>query len=274
MSPKKITSTPATKGVKAKIRPEIQEGISPEALKAIDDCIKRTCGKKDAEYFRELLTNLILNNTLHYTILNEIPVRSGEVGKTKFDQLYDASQALAFPPYCEKTMKTLLGNDVYDEEIKIWRVLLPAKFGISSILLRANSYQDAFALACDYACRVSLRLFSRIPSDLSIRVLFVTESALRRTLELRVLNRNSKRKEFSLEGRVFTFKQLAGARIFALGHLKNDPRRSLARYLERKDLNRIMYKAKSYRISGVEAEVLMTDMKTLEHAFKTDEPKE
>jgi hypothetical protein len=259
MSSKKITKSP-----------EYQTGLSPEALEAIEACVKRMMGKRDKEYFREFLKDLITNNTLHYTMLSEIPRPAGEVGKTKFDQLYDASQALAFPPYQMSTLKKLLGEDFEDDGIRIWRILFPEKFGISSVLIRAHSYQDAFALGCDYACRASLRLFRKIPSDLSIRVLFVTEKALRKILGMRVINKAQKRREFNLEGRAFTFKQLSGARIFALGHLKNDSRRSLARYVERKDLDRIMYKAKSYRISGVEAEVLMSDMKTLQKAFKNE----
>lgn len=237
--------------------------LSPEALDSIERCILRMCGKKDEEYFREVLQELVKNNAIHYSILEDIPIHPAKAGKTKFDQIYDAAQKLAFPDYKLNTLKRLVGDNI-DPDMKIWRVILPESLGIASVLIRANSYQDAFALACDYACRVSLRLFKKIPSDLSIRVMFMSERSLRRHLKVRELNKYNKRKTLKLEGREFTFKQLAGARIFALGHFKNDHRRSLARYVEKKDLDRIYEKTELYRVSGVESEVLMTDLKSLQ----------
>jgi len=238
--------------------------LSEEALEAIEKCIFRMSGKKDEEYFREVLTELIKNNAIHYSILEEIPIHPAKSGKTKFDQIFDAAQKLAFPDYKINTLRRLVGESI-DPDMKIWRVILHESFGMASVLIRANSYQDAFALACDYALRISLRLFKKIPSDISIRVMFVSERSLRRHLKVRELNRYHKRKEFKLEGREFTFKQLAGARIFALGHFKNDPRRSLARYVEKKDLDKIYEKTTLYRVSGVESEILISDLKPVKN---------
>ena len=224
------------------------------------------CGKKDEEYFRDMLIGMLKSNAIHYSLLEEIPQHPGTVGKTKFDQLYDAAQKLAFPDYHLKTLKRLLGEEP-DPEIKIWRVILPEEYKISAVLIRAYSFQDAFSLGCDYACRLSLRIFHRLPRDLNIRVMFVSDRALRRHLNIREVNRNKKRHELKLEGREFTPKQIAGARIFALGHEANDPKRSLARYVEKKDLERISHKQQLYRVSGVESEILISDMKKLQKAF-------
>ena len=228
----------------------------------IERCLLRMCGKKDESYYREMLTKLVENQSIDISLLEEIPRHPDIVGKTKFDQLYDAALSLAFPGYKEKTLRKLVG-DVYDPDLKIWRVILPPKFGITAVLIRASSYQDAFALGCDYACRVSLRLFQKIPLDLTIRVMFVSERSVKRKLTLRKTNRDVKRNKYKLIGRVHSPKELSGVRIFALGHLRNDPRRNLANYVEEKDLTRIKELSKSYRISGVEAEIYDSDMKAL-----------
>ena len=89
-------------------------------------------------------------------------------------------------------------------------------------------------------------------------------------IKIREINKFHKRQEFKLEGREFTFKQIAGARIFALGHHANDPKRTLARYVERKDLDKIYAHTDKYRVSGVESEVLMSDLKTLNKVFTED----
>ena len=99
----------------------------------------------------------------------------------------------------------------------------------------------------------------------------MTERALRRHLEIRHCNKTLKRHELKLEGRTFTFKQVSGARIFALGHKKTDPRRNLARYVEKKDLEKIMYQKGLYRISGVEAEVQIEDLQEIKIEPETAE---
>lgn len=236
--------------------------LSIEERKAIEKCISKMKGAKDKKYFREFLEKLMVNKLVHHSLLDSFPEDPKITGKTKFDQIYDAASSLAFPGYDKSTLEKFLGND-FDQEIKIWRVILPSEYGVSAVLLRASTFQDAFALGCDYACRASLRLYGEIPSDLNIRVVFVSEKALRRHLNIRSVNRKRKRNELKLKGRTHTFKQLSGARIAALGHLHEDPRRSIARYIETKDLHKIYTSKHLSRISSVESEVLLSEMKKL-----------
>lgn len=224
----------------------------------IRETLKRLKSRRDAEYFREMLIDLISNNAIPIELLREIPVSSGITGKTRFDQIYDASMFLAFPNYREDTLRKMMGDD-YDEDMKVWRIVIPEKFKISHVIIRARTFQDAFALGCDYACRASLRLFRSIPSDLTIRVQFMTEKSMRRHLGLRWANRVKKRKQLQLKGREFTAKQIHGARLAALGHTSNDPRRTIARYADVKDLVRAREKAGLVRVSAVEFE---TNVKT------------
>jgi hypothetical protein len=221
----------------------------------IETALDRLGSRKDREYFSEMLKDLIDNNSIPAELLDFIPLNSGLTGKTRFDQLYDASMYLAFPPYREDTLKRMLGEDP-DPELKVWRVVLPEKFQVAHVIIRAASYQDAFALACDYACRVSLRLYRKIPVDLTIRVMFMGEKALRRHLGLRWANRIKKRKQLQLEGREYSMRQVNGARLAAIGHHNNDPRRSIAKYADVRDLVRTREKAGLVRISAVESETV------------------
>lgn len=230
----------------------IQDPPKPKDV-AINEALDRLQSRKDLEYFKEMISDLVDNNAIPIELLSSIPVSSGLVGKTRFDQIYDASMFLAFPNYREETLKKLMGDD-YDPDMKVWRVVTPEKFNITHVVIRARTYQDAFALGCDYACRASLRLFRKIPSDLTIRVIFMTEKAIRRHLDLRWANRSKKRKQLQLEGREYTAKQVHGARLAALGHSTNDPRRTIARYADVRDLVRARERAGLVRISAVEFE--------------------
>lgn len=221
----------------------------------ISKAIERCGSKKDAKYFKEILEDLIKNNAIPVALLDSIPVNSGECGKTRFDQIFDAAMFLAFPQYREETLKAFLAN-ISDYDIKIWRVILPEKFKITHVFIRAKSYQEAFSMACDYVCRVHLRLYRQIPTDLTIRVMFIGEKALRRHLGMRWANRVRKRKTLQLKSREFTQKQVHGARIVALGHAQSDPRRSIAKYAEIRDLVRVRQKAGLVRMSTVELETL------------------
>lgn len=228
-----------------------------EALKkALDEATQRMAtGKKEREYFRPLLEELVRNNAIPVELLQFVPVRASEAGKTRFDQLYDAAMLLAFPGYRKETLQRLLApGESVKTGTKIWRVTFPEKFGLSHVLIRAESFQEAFALGCDYACRVSLRMNKRIPVDLTVRVMIVTERALRRKLDMRWANRVQRRKQLQLEARIYTPKELAGARMAAIGHPK-DPKRSLARYVEAKDLQSILKSKGLTKVSAVEAEI-------------------
>ena len=194
---------------------------------AIDACVSRVCSDKDAPYFREFLAKILESGTFPEELLESIPISPVKAGKTRSDQIYDASMYLAFPPYRKETLHGLTVDTRPD--MKIWRVLLPESFNIAHVLIRADSFQEAFALGCDYACRVSLRLFGKIPSDMTVRVMFMSEKAVRRYLKLRWANRVKKRKQLQLVAREFTPRQLKGAKLAAIGLKPSNPLRSIDR---------------------------------------------
>ncbi len=226
--------------------------IDEEGSKILEECISRIAAPKEADFVRETLRALVLNNAIPLAILPYVPVPARKAGQTRFDQLYAASMALVFPEYRETTVARLLGPGYSDPSLKVWRAIFPDKFKLTHVLLRAHTYQDAFALACDYACRLSLHLFHKIPVDLTVRVMFMSESALRRHLTIREITRNKKRLELKLEAREFTFKQLTGARLAALGPPK-DPKYSIFKYVETKDLDKL-YRDGISRVSCIEME--------------------
>jgi hypothetical protein len=221
----------------------------------LDKCLKRMTGSKDYIYFKQLLSKIIDGNSIPAELLETIPKTVIAAGKTRFDQLYDMAMYLVFPRYKEETLKKLLGPEVeIKNNIKIWRIMLPDSFKMSHVLIRAHSYQSAFALGCDYACRMSLRIYGKIPTDMTIRVQFVSEKAIRRMLNLRWANRANKRKNLQLVGREYTGKELIGARLAAVGHPKQQ-HYSIARYAENKDLKRLLSKKDVARVSSVETEI-------------------
>lgn len=224
-----------------------------EVEAAVEACLRRVCSRKEAPEWRAFLQDLVVNNAIPLELLEVLPSRASETLRTRFDQMYAASMALAFPGYRKTTLRALLGPWETTRDLKVWRVIFPEKFGMVHVLLRAPSYQEAFARAADYACRASLRLWRKIPTDLTVRVMFIGEKALRRHLGLRWANRVHKRKEFQLEGREFTPRQLNGARIAALGPPGQDPGYAIMKYSEFKDLDKIRHEG-YVRKSEVESE--------------------
>jgi hypothetical protein len=225
------------------IEKEIREKISKRFKKA-----------KENEYLTQLLTELVINNVLPIDLTDEIPIEPEKAGKSRFDQIYDAVMDLAFPGYGKNTVERLTGtSDGLTDKTKIWRIILPEKFKVPHVLIRADSYQEAFGKACDYVCRISLRIHGKIPSDLQIRVIFVSEKAIRRHLKVRWANRLNKRKRLNLVGREFTPKEIEGAKFAALGDPK-DGKYRIAKYMEEKDLKKIKKKSGKTRISSVEHE--------------------
>lgn len=223
-----------------------------EIQKAVEDCLKRACSRKEAPHWREFLKDLVRNNAIPLELLTDLPIPASVAPRTRFDQIYAASMALAFPGYRKATLRALLGPWEGTRGVKVWRVIFPEKFGMAHVLIRASSFQEAFSRACDYACRASVRLWRRVPVDLTVRVMFMGEKALRRHLGLRWANRVHKRKELQLVGREFTPRQLNGARIAALGP-HGDPEYAIMKYSEFKDLDKIRHNGKVRR-SEVESE--------------------
>lgn len=223
-----------------------------EITEAVEACLKRAFSRKEIPQWREFLQDLVRNNAIPLELLASLPIPASVAPRTRFDQVYAACAALAFPDYRKVTLRALLGPWEATKGVKVWRVVFPEKFGMAHVLIRAPSFPEAFARACDYACRSSLRLWKRIPVDLTVRVMFMGEKALRRYLGLRWANRVHKRKELQLEGREFTPRQIYGARISALGP-HGDPEYAIMRYSEFKDLEKLRQRGKIRR-SEVESE--------------------
>lgn len=227
--------------------------------KELERYLRRFTSQKDREYFKSMIEELITNNCIPLELFKHVPIRASVSGKTRFDQLYDICMDLAFPGYRNETLEKLLGPEFkLTSNIKIWRIILPMKFGLSNVLIRANCMQHAFALGCDYACRMSLRKYKKIPPDLTIRVQFVSEKAIRRMLDMRWANRVKARRQYQLSGREYTAKELHGARLVALGDPKQ-PEYSIAKYAEAQDLKNVLRKHNKVRVSSVETETFRKD---------------
>lgn len=216
--------------------------------------VRKASSPKEREYVRTMLRELVENNAIPLDLLEWVPAPPAKAGKTRFDQVYDAAMYLAFPGYREETLGRLLGPTAKDRpRTKIWRAMFPPKFRLSHVLLRASSFQEAFALGCDYACRMSVRLYRKVPVDLTLRIQFVSEKAVRRMLEMRWANRVKRRKQLQLVGRQYTPKEVVGARLVALGDPEK-PEYSVAKYAEARDLRKILRERDRARVSSVETE--------------------
>lgn len=209
-----------------------------ELINEINKIVSEKFGNgKEFKYLRDLIYKIVVNNTLPIKLIKEIPIHPEFVGKTKFDQLYDAAMSIAFPSYSQTTLEKLTKQKESKE--KIWRIVLPEKFKVPHVLIKANSYQEAFALGCDYVCRISLRIHGKIPNDVQIRVMFLTERALKRHLGIKRWTRLGKRtKRMSLLGREFSSIEIEKAKSSALGDPSGNEYR-IAKYMEEKDLKAV-----------------------------------
>ena len=231
------------------------KNLTADQEKILVKAVRRSAASKDFQYWFDFLRDLVINNAIPIDLLKDIPLKAGKVGKTRFDQVYAASMFLAFPGYRERTLKQLLGPRVeINHKTKIWKAIFPEKFKLAHILIRADSFQEAFALACDYGCRASLRLFKMIPTELTVKVRFVSEIGIRKKLGLSSANKLLKQKNLRLVAKEFTPKQINGARLFALG-IHGTDEYSIAKYSEWKDLRQIKNFKQLSRVSSVELEL-------------------
>jgi hypothetical protein len=207
-------------------------------INEIDQIIFKKFGHgKEIQYLRNLIYKIVINKTLPLEVINEIPMNPEYAGKTKFDQLYDAAMSVAFTTYSQTTLEKLTKKK--DNKEKIWRVVLPEKFKIPHVIIKANSYQEAFAFGCDYACRISLRIHGKIPNDLQLKIMFISERSLKRHLKIKNWTRLGKRKKrMSLLGREFTQTEIEKAKSSALGD-PTDSKYRIAKYIEEKDLKAV-----------------------------------
>ena len=251
---------PGAEPVESKYEGRLQKPLVPSdytVAEWIDAALDRFALQTDREYFKELLTKIIEQNAAPAEMFAVLPQKPQKTGITRFDQIYQAMQYISFPPYSKSIINGLLGTGE-EFHMKVWRVSLPERFKVGNTLIRAETYQDAFALACDYACRIHLRLYKSIPRDLTLRVQYMSGVAIAKYLGVRQKIRNNKsRVYYSGASREFTPKQILGARTAALGHAHNDPNRSIAIYADRTD----QHKARRYqgmiRIVNVELESLI-----------------
>ncbi len=236
--------------------------VTEQDMSKINTFVKNIDGEKSQTYFAEFLKNLIATGTVPVEALEGLPARPSKVGKTRFDQLYDLAQLITFMNYSESTIKGLLGEGG-DLNTRLWRVVLPKEYGIASIYLRAPTYQDAFALACDYVMRVSLRLNQIIPQEMTIKVESVTDQEARGMIAFRNKDRKRHARILNFKMPEVTPRQLRGIRLAALGYAMNDPRRSIVRYIEEKEVKYVNRVPGIARISAVDSEVLLGRLKGL-----------
>lgn len=231
-----------------------QRKLKESQRERFEEYVNRSSSPSERDYVREMLLELIENNVLNLDLIEYVPQPAKDIKKTRFDQLYDAAMYLVFPDYNITTLRRFLGA-ACDENphIKIWRCVFPQKLGLTNVLIRANSFQEAFAYATDYACRMNLRIYRKIPLDMTIRVQFVSERSMRRMVDIRWANKNKRRHQLKTEGREFTNKEMFGARLVAIGH-KEQPGYNIFHYAEYRDLKRIFQHHKLVRVSKVEKE--------------------
>ena len=226
-------------------------------LHVLDALLDATCdrlsSKVDREYFKHLLKTLIQTKQIPVKSLIYWPQKSDVAGKTRFDQIYDATMNLAFPDYSNKVLESFQAKPV-DPQMKLWKAHFPSKYKVASVILRAKDYQDAFACACDYICRVSLRTDIVIPKDLTIRVSAMSEKSVKAHFRIRIASSRKRRSIRSTKAREFTNRQVNGSRAAALGFPPTSEMRRIVRYAEHKDMLRMSSKKKINKQSLVEHE--------------------
>lgn len=219
-----------------------EAGIREQRLLASMKVVKERVDKlknlsaPDRAYWQEFFFELLKNKVLPITFFKEFPESVTEIGKSLFDQVYDSCVKSMVPDYSEDVVESIigLGNYVSDPSIKIFRAMYPENFGLNGVLIRARSFQEAFAFACDYGCRFHLREFRKFPTDLNIRVSYVNEKFMRRLMDVRHMNRNKKRRNFNLSSKAtWTEKQRCGVRNAASCHPASEYY-SIVRYAEDK----------------------------------------
>lgn len=218
----------------------------------MERCVHRIAGTKDREAFREMLSALVENNAIPIELLETIPDRADTTGRTRMDQIYEACMFLALPRYRDSLREKVFGPEA-KEDMRLWRVMLPKEFGLSHVVVRAESFSEAFALGCDYACRSYLQMRRKVPEDLTIRVQYMSDARVSKMHQVRRAVRALGRKKGTLPGRKYTYKEIAGARLVAIGR-KDSGSYSIFKYSEKKDLQRILEERDVMRVSSVETE--------------------
>lgn len=136
---------------------------------------------KGIEKFKEMLMGVIKENEIKEDLIKKIDLNQTINKKTKFDLLFDFCMENTFKNYLPKTYSCM---DENNPRTKLWKVIVPKGFKINHVYLRADSFQEAFGMGCDYICRSCLKQNNSIPKDLTIRVIYMdNKRALRVLLE-------------------------------------------------------------------------------------------
>ena len=226
-----------------------------EVRKLIQTRMRSLRIKSQPEYFEEMIADLIMNKKVPLEALNDLLESPVKTGITKFDRIYEVTGKLAYPDYSEKLKKVsgLCGT------MKMWKVNTPQKYKVGHVLIKAESYQDAFALACDYVLRIHLRLFHELPYDLTVKVTYCSEKFLRKHYGVKEINKKRQRQIRNTKDREFTERQIKGLALSALGHPPNDPKRSIARYHDKTDID-ILRKRGVTKSTAIEKESFYKDI--------------
>lgn len=228
-------------------------------MNRIEEALKRyrkRVGEQKYSYLEDLLRDLMKRSLFPIELLDKVPEPAYKSGITKFDQIYQAAMFFAHPQYSGYTHEQLTGSKE-PSDLRVWQVIIPPGLGPNHVLIKANSYQEAFALGCDYVCRASLRVNKKIPTDLNIRVIYVTNRELKYMLKVKDQNKlkNRRKREHQSEKKKtyqkFSRRQIIGATAVALGHDKKSEMYSILKYIDKKELDIIQKKFQVHRITNV-----------------------
>lgn len=242
--------------------------VSEQDQQKIREASKRAApGNEQAEeLFFFMLKDLIEHRMLNVSHLEKIPttVFKHPESKTRFDQLYDAAMNTAFPDYAEEIVQQMFGEREIQKEEKstrLWRVILPAHHKIAHAFIRARSYQEAFAFACDYVCRASLLGFHVLPFDLTVRVQAVSEDEVREIYRLRTANNKVAARKKGFEHEKITDKQV-GNSTKPHGVDPKTPEFALVKYLAARDMDNLKLR-NVVRLSALDQETPISYHKRL-----------
>lgn len=220
--------------------------MARETTRTIIDMIidKISRNKKEKVFWKQYLEKIQsagYNLDLYLRYLN----KPSDSMMTRIDQIYEISHLIEFPLYSDDTLSSIFG-DKYNNNVRIWRIILPKDLKYMNVLIRAASFQEAFAYANDYACRTSLNMHGKIFPDMTIRVKYVKENEIRKILQIRKSNSGKIRKT--------TPRQVFGKRICAIGSIL-DSNYSIMKYIEYKDLKVLRDVFGKARINCIETEI-------------------
>lgn len=240
--------------VDMKLKELWKDRATREIWKKLDQVLFRMADVSDKQIWFDHIHTIIKKYKVPLEKLDLIPDTAIVVGKSRFDQLYDLCCYLSHIPYKEKTLHGFLGQDLKEEDrnIKLWRCFFNEELQIQNVIIRASSFQEAFARAADYGARVYFKLNKIIPRNMTVRVEYVRDLEVRALNLVRTANRVKTRNKKGLQSAESVERYENGLIIAALGHQSLSDY-SIYKYVEKKDLKDLALRG-IRRISHVEAE--------------------